>query len=178
MADPPASTCAGHELSTPRIRTTRRVRAIVVLVVVTAIWGVTFVQVKGAVALYPLFAFLALRFAIASCTLAPPGLRRMHTLGARGIRAGALAGSLTAAGYLLQTAGLQRTSISSAGFITGLYVVLTPLIVLALFRVRSSGLTWTGVGVATVGSSRSGRRSSASRSLATGSARPPGSAAF
>jgi len=151
MADPPASTCAGHELSTPRIRTTRRVRAIVVLVVVTAIWGVTFVQVKGAVALYPLFAFLALRFAIASCTLAPPGLRRMHTLGARGIRAGALAGSLTAAGYLLQTAGLQRTSISSAGFITGLYVVLTPLIVLALFRVRSSGLTWTGVGFATAG---------------------------
>jgi drug/metabolite transporter (DMT)-like permease len=127
------------------------VRAIVVLVVVTAIWGVTFVQVKGAVALYPLFAFLALRFAIASCTLAPPGLRRMHTLGARGIRAGALAGSLTAAGYLLQTAGLQRTSISSAGFITGLYVVLTPLIVLALFRVRSSGLTWTGVGFATAG---------------------------
>jgi drug/metabolite transporter (DMT)-like permease len=74
------------------------VRAILVLVVVTATWGVTFVQVKDAVALYPLFAFLALRFAIVSCTLAPPGLRRMHTLGARGIRAGALAGSLTGAG--------------------------------------------------------------------------------
>jgi hypothetical protein len=47
------------------------------LVAVTAIWGVTFVQVKDAVALYPLFAFLALRFAIASAALALPGYRRV-----------------------------------------------------------------------------------------------------
>ena len=122
-------------------------RALVVLVVVTAIWGVTFVQVKDAVALYPLFAFLALRFAIASCTLAP-GLRRVRTLGAGGVGAGALAGSLVGAGYVLQTAGLQRTSVSSTGFITGMYVVLTPLIVLALFRARVGVLTWAGIGLA------------------------------
>jgi drug/metabolite transporter (DMT)-like permease len=128
-----------------------RVRAIVVLVAVTAVWGVTFVQVKDAVALYPLFAFLAVRFAIASCTLAPTGLRRMHNLGIGGVGAGALAGSLVGAGYVLATAGLQRTSVSSAGFISGLYVVLTPLIALALFRVRVGTLTWTGVGIATVG---------------------------
>ena len=126
-------------------------RALVVLVVVTAIWGVTFVQVKDAVALYPLFAFLALRFAIASCTLAPPGLRRVRTLGAGGVGAGALAGSLVGAGYVLQTAGLQRTSVSSTGFITGMYVVLTPLIALALFRARIGVLTWAGIGLATAG---------------------------
>jgi len=126
------------------------VRALVVLVVVTAIWGVTFVQVKDAVALYPLFAFLALRFAIASCTLAP-GLRRVRTLGAGGVGAGALAGSLVGAGYVLQTAGLQRTSVSSTGFITGMYVVLTPLIALALFRARIGVLTWAGIGLATAG---------------------------
>ena len=120
------------------------------LVVVTAIWGVTFVQVKDAVALYPLFAFLALRFAIASCTLAP-GLRRVRTLGAGGVGAAALAGSLVGAGYVLQTAGLQRTSVSSTGFITGMYVVLTPLIALALFRARIGVLTWAGIGLATAG---------------------------
>ena len=125
-------------------------RALVVLVVVTAIWGVTFVQVKDAVALYPLFAFLALRFAIASCTLAP-GLRRVRTLGAGGVGAAALAGSLVGAGYVLQTAGLQRTSVSSTGFITGMYVVLTPLIALALFRPRIGVLTWAGIGLATAG---------------------------
>src|SRR5438046_314742 len=53
------------------------------LIAVTAVWGVTFVQVKDAVALYPLFAFLAVRFAIATLTLAVPGTRRVRSLGAR-----------------------------------------------------------------------------------------------
>jgi drug/metabolite transporter (DMT)-like permease len=127
------------------------VRATAVLVGVTAIWGVTFVQVKDAVAVYPLFAFLAVRFAIASCALAPLGLRRLRTLGGGGLRAGALAGSLVGVGYALVTAGLQRTSVSAAGFISGLYVVLTPLIALALFRVRIAALTWVGVVVAAGG---------------------------
>jgi drug/metabolite transporter (DMT)-like permease len=126
-------------------------RALAVLVAVTAVWGVTFVQVKDAVALYPLLAFLALRFAIASCALAPQGFRRLSRLRAGGLAAAGLAGSLVAAGYVLQTAGLQRTSVSSTGFIMGLYVVLTPLIALALFRVRIGRRTWAAVGLATLG---------------------------
>src|SRR3954466_9572910 len=103
-------------------------RALAALIAVTAVWGVTFVQVKDAVALYPLFAFLAVRFAIASCTLAVPGARRVRTLGRSGVIAACIAGALLGAGYALQTAGLERTSVSSTGFITGMYVVLTPLI--------------------------------------------------
>jgi drug/metabolite transporter (DMT)-like permease len=127
------------------------VRALIVLVAVTAVWGVTFVQVKDAVALYPLFAFLAIRFAIASCTLAPVGVPRLRSLGAAGLGAGALAGALLGAGYLLQTAGLERTSVSSTGFITGMYVVLTPLLALVLFRVRAARSAWVGVLLATLG---------------------------
>jgi len=56
------------------------VRVLPALVVVTAVWGVTFVQVKDAVAIYPLFGFLALRFAIAGCTLAVPAAARLRTL--------------------------------------------------------------------------------------------------
>ena len=126
-------------------------RALLVLVLVTAVWGVTFVQVKDAVALYPLFAFLALRFAIASCTLAPAGLTRLRSLGPRGLGAGALAGALLGGAYALQTAGLQRTSVSSTGFITGMYVVLTPLLALVLFRVRVARVAWVGVLLATAG---------------------------
>ena len=125
--------------------------ALLILVVVTAIWGVTFVQVKDAVAIYPLFAFLALRFAIASCTLAVPGGGRLKTLGRDGTIGAALAGTLLGAGYALQTAGLERTSVSSTGFITGMYVVLTPLLALALFRVRIGRAAWLGVGLATIG---------------------------
>jgi drug/metabolite transporter (DMT)-like permease len=121
------------------------------LVLVTAVWGVTFVQVKDAVELYPLFAFLALRFAIGSLTLAVPAARRVRSLGRGGGAAAAGLGLLLAAGYVLQTAGLQRTTVSSAGFVTGMYVVLTPLIALALFRTRIGVGAWAGVLVATVG---------------------------
>jgi drug/metabolite transporter (DMT)-like permease len=129
----------------------RGVPALVALLAVTAVWGVTFVQVKDAVALYPLFAFLALRFAIASLTLALPARRRVAGLGRRGLLAGTALGLLLAAGYGLQTAGLERTTVSSTGFITGLYVVFTPLLALALFRVRIGVAVWAGVALSTVG---------------------------
>jgi drug/metabolite transporter (DMT)-like permease len=127
------------------------VPALLVLLAVTAVWGVTFVQVKDAVAIYPLFAFLALRFAIASGTLAVPGAGRLRTLGRGGVLAGILAGALLGGGYALQTAGLQRTSVSSTGFITGMYVVLTPLLGLAVFRARVGRGVWLGVLIATLG---------------------------
>jgi drug/metabolite transporter (DMT)-like permease len=125
--------------------------AVVALIAVTAVWGVTFVQVKDAVELYPLFAFLAVRFAIATLTLAVPAAGRVRTLGRRGIAAGALLGLLLAAGYVLQTAGLERTTVSSTGFVTGMYVVLTPLIALALLRSRITAAAWVGVALSTIG---------------------------
>src|SRR5207249_7027902 len=121
------------------------------LIAVTAVWGVTFVQVKDAVEIYPLFAFLAVRFAIASATLAVPAASRVRRLGRSGIGAGALLGLLLAAGYALQTAGLERTTVSSTGFITGLYVVLTPLFGLLLFRTRIGLEVWGGVVLALAG---------------------------
>jgi drug/metabolite transporter (DMT)-like permease len=127
------------------------VPALGALVLVTAIWGVTFVQVKDAVAVYPLFAFLAVRFGIAALTLAGPAWPRLRALGGRGWRAGAVLGSLLAAGYALQTAGLERTTVSSAGFITGLYVVFTPLLALALFRTRVGPGAAAGVALSTAG---------------------------
>ncbi len=125
--------------------------ALLALVAVTAVWGVTFVQVKDAVELYPLFAFLAVRFAIASAALAVPAAGRVGSLGRRGIRAGLALGALLAAGYALQTAGLQRTSVSATGFVTGMYVVLTPLFALLLFGIRSGRAVWGGVALAAAG---------------------------
>jgi drug/metabolite transporter (DMT)-like permease len=121
------------------------------LIVVTAVWGLTFVQVKDAVAIYPLFAFLAVRFAIASATLAVPAWGRMPSLGRRGWAAGTGLGLLVALGYALQTAGLERTTVSSTGFITGLYVVFTPLLALLFFGTRIGLAVWVGVALSTVG---------------------------
>jgi drug/metabolite transporter (DMT)-like permease len=121
------------------------------LILVTAVWGLTFVQVKDAIAVYPLFAFLALRFAIASLTLAPVAVVRVPRLGRRGVAAAAALGLLLAVGYALQTAGLELTSVSNAGFVTGLYVVFTPLFAFALFRIRTGRAVVAGVLVSVVG---------------------------
>ena len=121
------------------------------LVAVTAIWGYTFVPVQKAVALSPLFAFLAVRFAISTLVLAPFALRPLRSLPRSGVLAGAGAGCLLATAYALQTAGLDRTTVASTGFITGLYVVLTPLIALALFRTPVAAAVWAGVVLAVVG---------------------------
>jgi len=125
--------------------------ALLALIAVTAVWGLTFVQVKDAVELYPLFAFLAVRFLIASVVLAVPAVRRIGGLGRRGWIAGASLGLLLALGYALQTAGLERTTVSSAGFITGLYVVFTPLLGLLLFRTPVGRAIWLGVALAVLG---------------------------
>ena len=118
---------------------------LVALIAVTAVWGVTFVQVKDAVAVYPLFAFLAVRYAIAAGVLGIAGAGRVRSLGRPGLVAGVVIGALGALGIGLQTAGLHRTTVSSTGFITGLYVVLTPLFGLLLFRTRVGAEVWAGV---------------------------------
>jgi drug/metabolite transporter (DMT)-like permease len=121
------------------------------LVGVTAIWGVTFVQVQDAIALYPLFAFLAVRFAISTVVLAPFAWRSLRTLPRSGYAAGVGAGVLLAIAYGLQTAGLELTTVASTGFITGLYVVFTPLLALAFFGTRVPRALWAGVALAVVG---------------------------
>lgn len=125
--------------------------ALLAVIAVTVVWGVTFVQVKDAVAIYPLFAFLAVRYAIATGALALAGGTRVRGLGRSGWTAGAIVGALLGLGIGLQTAGLERTTVSSTGFITGLYVVLTPLFGLALFRTSVAGEVWLGVALALAG---------------------------
>jgi drug/metabolite transporter (DMT)-like permease len=121
------------------------------LILVTAVWGVTFVQVKDAVAVYPLFAFLGVRYLVASAALAPPAARRLLSLGREGLLAGAVLGFLVALGIGLQTAGLERTTVTNAGFITGLYVLFTPLLALALFRSPIPRELWAAVALALTG---------------------------
>jgi len=129
----------------------RRTLPLLALVGVTAIWGVTFVQVQDALALYPLFAFLAVRFAISTIALAPFAWSPLRALPREGILAGVGVGALLAAAYGLQTAGLDLTTVASTGFITGLYVVFTPLLALALFGSRVPSAVWVGVALAVLG---------------------------
>jgi drug/metabolite transporter (DMT)-like permease len=128
-----------------------RVLPIAALVGVTAIWGVTFVQVQDALVLYPLFAFLAVRFAISTVALAPFAWGELRALPREGYVAGIGVGALLALAYGFQTAGLELTTVSSTGFITGLYVVFTPLIGLAVLGTPVPRALWAGVALAVAG---------------------------
>ncbi len=77
--------------------------------------------------------------------------RRVRGLGREGLLAGSVLGALIALGIGLQTAGLERTTVTNAGFITGLYVLFTPLLGLALFKTRIPKELWLAVGLAIVG---------------------------
>lgn len=121
------------------------------LVAVTAVWGFTFVQVKDALELYPLFAFLAVRFAISTLALAPFAWSSLRELPAHGYSGGVVVGVLLAAAFGFQSAGLELTTVASTGFITGLYVVFTPLIALLLFRTTVPRGLWLGVALAVAG---------------------------
>ncbi|MFP3897472.1 MAG: EamA family transporter [Anaerolineales bacterium] len=121
------------------------------LLLVTLIWGGTFVMVRGAVASYPVFPFLTLRFGLATAILALFGGRRLARLDWRRVGAGVLIGLFLFAGYAFQTAGLRYTSASNAGFITGLSVVLVPLLSSILLRRAPAIKSLMGVSFALVG---------------------------
>ncbi len=121
------------------------------LIGIAAIWGGTFVTVKDAVARYPMYAFLTLRFAIAVLAFVavmPSSVRlmRRETLGV-----GVLAGLFLTAGYVFQTWGLQDTSASKAAFITGMFVVITPVLQAVVLRRIPRRTTVIGVVLAVVG---------------------------
>ena len=129
----------------------RRPGPLLLLVVVTAVWGYTFVPVQKAIESFPLFTFLALRFAVSTIVLAPFAAAPLRRLPRSGYLAGLGAGAILALAYGLQTAGLDLTTVSSTGFITGLYVVLTPLLALAFFRTPVPASAWLGVALSLVG---------------------------
>jgi drug/metabolite transporter (DMT)-like permease len=121
------------------------------LVGVTAIWGSTFVVVKDAVEKVPVTDFLTWRFGIAALVMLVVRPRSVAALGPGGRRAGVVVGVALGVGYLAQTVGLQHTSAAVSGFITGMFVVLTPLGSALLIRSRVPGSAWAAVALATVG---------------------------
>ena len=121
------------------------------LVGVTAIWGSTFVVVKDAIEHMPVLDFLAWRFSIAALVMVLLRPRCVARLGADGRRAGLLLGVALGLGYIAQTIGLQTASASVSGFITGMFVVFTPLTSAVLLRKPPARSAWVAVALATVG---------------------------
>lgn len=126
--------------------------AVIGLVGVTAVWGVTFLVVKDAVARIPVFDFLFWRFSIAAVLMlivrSRRVVRRVHR---SDLRCGALLGLALGTAYVTQTMGLQHTPAAVSGFLTGLFVVFTPILAWLVLRRRPGKLVWVAVIVATLG---------------------------
>jgi drug/metabolite transporter (DMT)-like permease len=124
--------------------------AFLALLTMTAVWGSTFFLIKDLVTRVPVTDMLAIRFAIASLALAAIAAPRLRM--SRPVLAyGSLLGLLYGSAQILQTAGLAHTSASVSGFVTGLYVVATPLLTALILRRRIPRVTWLAAILATVG---------------------------
>ena len=121
------------------------------LIAIAAVWGVTFVMVQDAIAFLPTMAFLAYRFIPAALIVAVIFWRPLRRLPAAGWRAGLIMGFFLAGGYIFQTLGLEQTTASNTGFITGLFVVLTPVLGAIFLRDRVPALVWIAAGVSMFG---------------------------
>ena len=121
------------------------------LLLVSAAWGLAFVVMKPAIERQSVNNFLFTRFlmAVIVMILIRPQVLKFLTkdLLLRGLAAGFLLGG----GYIFQTVGLANTGAAITGFVTGLYVVLTPLFAGLIFKERVSKNTWLYVFMATVG---------------------------
>jgi drug/metabolite transporter (DMT)-like permease len=121
------------------------------LLAVSASWGAAFVIMKPAIERQSVNSFLATRFAvavIAMILLRPSVLQKINK---EMLLKGSLAGLFLGTGYIFQTLGLARTGAAITGFVTGLYVVLTPLIAALFLKERITRFTWLCVLLATVG---------------------------
>jgi drug/metabolite transporter (DMT)-like permease len=124
---------------------------VLVMVAVTASWASTFVVIKGSVERMPVIGFNAARFTVAAAVLVILRPRALRSLDQGGVLRGVLLGLALAGTYLLQAYGLQHTSTSVSAFVTGMFVVFTPLITALVLRRRLTVGTWAAMVLAVVG---------------------------
>lgn len=122
-----------------------------VILAMTAVWGSTFFLIRDLVQVMPTLDFLSVRFSIAALVMVAVFWRQLWRLNRRDWATGAIIGALYGAGQILQTFGLERTSATMSGFVTGLYVVFTPILAALVFRERLGRAVWTAVGLSALG---------------------------
>ena len=118
---------------------------------VAAIWGGAFLSMKGTLERLDVNSFLAWRFLIATLLLILIRPSVLKKIDLPFFKKGVILGIFLSSGYIFQSFGLTLTTVSNTGFITGLYVVLTPIVAAVILRKNISLVEWFAVLVATIG---------------------------
>jgi len=121
------------------------------LLTVSAAWGLSFVVMKDAIQRQSVNNFLFTRFSLAVIVMILIRPQTIKLFDKDLLQRGGLAGIFLGLGYIAQTLGLERTGAAITGFITGLYVVLTPLIASLVLKEKITKFTWLCIAVATFG---------------------------
>jgi drug/metabolite transporter (DMT)-like permease len=121
------------------------------LLSVAAAWGFAFVVMKDAIQRQSVNNFLFTRFTLAVIVMILIRPQTIKLFNKDLLQRGGLAGIFLGLGYIAQTLGLERTGAAITGFITGLYVVLTPLIASFVLKEKITKFTWFCIAVATFG---------------------------
>ena len=128
-----------------------RPAAIFFLTAITAIWGWSFVIVKESVSVYPVFSFLSLRFFLGAVILAAFLGRSIFKMDRSTMLAGCVLGLFLFGGYAFQTTGLLYTTPAHSGFITGLFVVFTPVFESFIFKRKPHAAVVLSLALSTIG---------------------------
>ena len=116
-----------------------------------AVWGGSFVLMKDAIAQHDVYSFLSTRFILAALLMIAYRPSVFHGLSFKFIKRGVWAGILLGGGFIFQTFGLAKTTVSNTGFITGMYLVFTPLISLIILKRKVLIVQWFAVAIAMIG---------------------------
>ena len=121
------------------------------LLAVAAMWGISFVWMKDILDQQDVYSFLVSRFVVAALVMLVANPKVITRLNRELLIKGSLIGTALGLGYIFQTLGLERTTPAITGFITGLYVVLTPLIGALILKERLTIQAWFYIALATLG---------------------------
>jgi drug/metabolite transporter (DMT)-like permease len=128
-----------------------RLAPALLLTSVAAIWGIAFVSMKTTLERLDVYSFLAWRFFIATSILILIKPKVLKAFNKELLKKSALVGTFLSSGYIFQSIGLTKTTVGKTGFITGLYVVLTPLLAYLFLKKKVSKWDWLSAVLATVG---------------------------
>jgi drug/metabolite transporter (DMT)-like permease len=123
----------------------------IALMAVAAIWGSAFLSMKGTLERLDVNSFLTWRFVIATLLLIAIRPTVLKKIDLPYLKKGVILGLFLSSGYIFQSFGLTLTTVSNTGFITGLYVVFTPVVAAVILRKNITLVEWFAVLVATVG---------------------------
>ncbi|MBA7589572.1 hypothetical protein ES708_31658 [subsurface metagenome] len=129
----------------------KSIQAEIYLLIIVIIWGSTFALIKGVIDLIPPYTYLAYRFLLAALILVVIFWKRLKKLNIMVLEKGSLIGIFLFLGYTLQTVGIKYTTATKAGFITGLSVVLVPIISHFFIKDKVSRNSVIGVVLAFIG---------------------------